>query len=140
VLPLAYAKAGIGHQSEHHMFSYKQGVSQCVRDLRLTVRVAAAGHGACAAARFGPWEVLTFVPSARRPGTGHPVRELAEQVLGPRPYLGRVLLDIGPGFQSEPGRAVRWDGFAVPRSSASLVTGRHVLIVDDTWVSGGGCP
>ena len=142
VVPLAYTKGGMTprHQSEHHMWQYKnliQPVAECLRDLKLMMLTATWLHGGCISRTVGWWEVVTFVPSAKRPGTTHPVVELARQVAPFELDATRVLLDLGPDFANE---STRWPmpaRFTVPPQFVDPIADRHVLVVDDTWVSGG---
>ena len=141
VVPLAYAKGRMSptHQSEHHVHRYKHPrfpAPKCVRDLSLMILAGSRLHGACIVQKVGWWGAVTFVPSATRPGSTHPVAELARQI--PQVGLGaqRILLGLGPGAH-ESGRAPRSDWFVVPPEFVPVVVGRHVLVVDDTWVSGG---
>ncbi|HVL83044.1 MAG TPA: phosphoribosyltransferase [Pseudonocardia sp.] len=140
VVPLAYVRGWMSprHQSEHHVWRYKHPVQPspgCLDDLRLMMLAGTLLHGDCIARAVGLWwDVVTFVPSATRPGTGHPVVELARQVGGTS--TRRILLDIGPGIHDE-ARGPRPDRFVVPPEYVPVIRGQHVLAVDDTWVSGG---
>ncbi|WP_410655739.1 hypothetical protein [Amycolatopsis sp. lyj-112] len=140
VVPLAYAKSRMSptHQSEHHVYGYKRlpAAPKCERDLRLMVRVGGLLHGACIASSVGAWDVVTFVPSAKRPGPEHPSAGLARQIADLNPAARRVRLSIGPGFDMEPSRSPRLDRFTLEPEFRPAVRGRHALIVDDTWVSG----
>ncbi|MBL8928275.1 MAG: hypothetical protein JNM77_18920 [Pseudonocardia sp.] len=141
VVPLAYAKGYMSplHQSAHHVTQYKNRIqpsAECQRDLALMVRVATLLHGECIAATAGWWDVLTFVPSAGRPGVAHPVVDLARAVAPLNPAPTKVLLDLGPDISSGPARYPLPHRFVVPEEYAPKVAGQHVLVVDDTWVSG----
>ena len=140
VVPLAYAKGRMSpvHQSEHHVYSYKRQppAPKCVQDLHLMVAAAAWLHGRCIAQTVGWWQAVTFVPSATRPGPEHPVAGLARQAHRIRPNTARVLLGLGPGYAAEPLRVPKPDRFVVPTEFVPRVDGRHVLVIDDTWVSG----
>lgn len=141
VVPLAYAKGKMTprHQSEHHVYRYKhrlQPSEECLRDLKLMMLTATSLHGECIARTVGWWEVVTFVPSADRVGVNHPVVELARQVARFELDAKRILLDVGPDIAAEPQRWPLPDRFVVPPTWVSTVAGRHVLVVDDTWVSG----
>ncbi|MGB3443566.1 MAG: phosphoribosyltransferase [Actinophytocola sp.] len=97
---------------------------------------AAYVHGRCIAATSGWWHAVTFVPSAARPGGEHPVADLARAVHDVYDSAAKVALQVGPGHTEPPARAPRADRFVVPVSFRPLVAGRHVLVIDDTWVSG----
>ena len=141
VVPLAYAKGYMDplHQSAHHVHQYKHHLRpsvECQRDLKLMVRTATLLHGECIAQAVGWWDVLTFVPSASRPGAEHPVVDLARAVAPRNPEPARVLLDLGPDILTGPQRHPLPHRFAVSDRFLPKVAGRHVLLVDDTWVSG----
>lgn len=139
VLTLAYvqARAHPRHQSEHTMWTYKQRppVTKSVKDLSLMVLAATVLHGGCIARAAGrPWSALTYVPSTHHPIDRHPLAELARQVYPSRPDQ-RFLLDHGPSARDKT-RTVLPDRFTVTDRYRPLVEGAHVLILDDTWVSG----
>lgn len=140
VVPLAYAKGNMNHQSGHHMYRYKNRINpsiECQRDLKLMILGATLLHGECIARAHGWWDVITFVSSETRPGTAHPVVELARQVVSRNePEVIRILLGIGPDIEAEPKRFPLPERFIVADQWRASVAGRHVLIVDDTWVSG----
>jgi hypothetical protein len=81
-----------------------------------------------------PWSAVTFVPSTHHPVERHPLAELARQVRPFRPDQ-RFLLGLGPSAHDKP-RTVLADRFTVPDRYRPLIGGAHVLILDDTWVSG----
>lgn len=142
VVPLAYVRGWMTpkHQSEHHVWQYKHRAhpsARCMQDLQLMILAATALHGRCMARAVGRgWDAVTFVPSATRPGPEHPVSHLARQVTDHSPHTERILLAPGPNIEAERHNLVP-DRFAVPPEYRRAVTGRHVLVVDDTWVSGG---
>ena len=140
VVPLAYVKGRMipRHQSEHHVYSYKRQppAPKCVQDLHLMMAAGTWLHGQCIARVVGWWQVVTFVPSANRSGPDHPVARVARQVHSVYPNTARILLGIGPGYAAEPHRFPRRDRYIVPPEYVSTITGRHVLVIDDTWVSG----
>ena len=140
VVPLAYAKARMPsmHQSAHHVRAYKASppAPKCAQDLRLMAATATYVHGPCIAATTDWWHAVTFVPSAARPGGDHPVAELARAVHSVYDHATKVALHVGPGLGEAPSRAPRPDRFVVPTAYRPFITGRHVLVVDDTWVSG----
>lgn len=100
------------------------------------MRVGGLLHGACVAGSVGAWDAVTFVPSAKRPGPEHPSAGLARQIADLNPAARRIRLSIGPGFDTEPSRSPRLDRFTLEPEFRPTVRGHHVLIVDDTWVSG----
>lgn len=119
VVPLAYVEARMTptrHQSEHHMYAYKRTppVEKCANDLALMILGGSILHGECIARAAGVWwGVITFVPSAKRPGADHPAAQLARQVVDFGHGAQRVGLDLGPsGADSR--RAVLADRFVVP--------------------------
>lgn len=141
VVPLAYVKGKVSprHQSEHHVFRYKRTppAPRCLEDLHLMMRVGSLLHAGCVdAVSAAPWSAVTFVPSATRPGLSHACLGLARQVAAQRPDARHVVLEIGPEYDCEPDRVPRRGRFALSEESAAVVAGRHVLVVDDTWVSG----
>lgn len=142
VVPLAYAKGHVNpiHQSAHHVFRYKSCLQPSLenrQDLQLMIHTASSLHGTCIADAVGWWEALTFVPSAKRPGTQHPVVELAKRVAPSKAAVSKILLDIGPDISTEPTRWPMISRFEVANPWRRKIAGRHVLVVDDTWVSGG---
>lgn len=142
VVPLAYVRGWMTprHQSERHVWQYKHPTSpsaQYVQDLRLMLLVATVLHGPCIARAVGRgWDAVTFVPSVTWPGPEHPVSDLAGQVFDQSPHAEWVLLAPGPNIEVERHNLVP-DRFVVCSEYRPAVAGRHVLVVDDTWVSGG---
>jgi hypothetical protein len=121
------------------MHRYKNRINpseEVRRDLKLMILGGTYLHGECIARAFGWWEVITFVSSESRPGVAHPVVELAKQVAWDNMNPTKILLDIGPDITAEPHRFPLPDRFMVAEKWRSHVQGRHVLVVDDTWVSG----
>jgi hypothetical protein len=130
VVPLAYVRGRMKppHQSEHYVWRYKHPVRpspRCLRDLSLVMLAGTTLHGPCIARTVGWWEVVTFVPSASRPGPEHPVAELARQVAAHSHGVQRILLRPGPGLTKEPLRAPRGDRFTVAPEHLPVITGRH---------------
>jgi len=142
VVPLADAKGLVNpmHQSAHHVIWYKSELRpslENLQDLQLMIHTASSLHGQCIAGDVGWWEALTFVPSAKRPGTEHPVVELAKRVASSGSNVDKILLDIGPDIATEPARWPMATRFEVAKKWRKKIAGKHVLVVDDTWVSGG---
>jgi hypothetical protein len=142
VLILTYVRgqaAGKIHQSAHTVRAYKNSppAEKCAQDMALMVLAATTIHADCIEKFVGkPWSTVTFVPSAKRPGSTHPVAELARQVSRNNGNENRLLLAPGPGFSESPDRTVRHDRFSVPGQYVDRVSGRTVLLIDDTWTSG----
>lgn len=140
VVPLTYIKARMSptHQSEHHMYAYKGNppARRCAEDLALTILAGTVLHRDCVAhVADGPWQAVTFVPSARAQGAGHPAAQLARQVVEHGPPAQPVGLHLGPRG-ADTRRVVLNDRFAVPDRWLDRVVGQHVVAVDDVWVSG----
>jgi hypothetical protein len=139
VVPLAYAKARMPsmHQSAHHVREYKapSPAPRCAQDLQLMAGAATYLHGRCIAAAVGAWQAVTFVPSTTRPGGSPPIAGIARRVHSVYPADAKVGLVVGPGADA-PRSAPRPDRFTVPDEYLPQVVGRHVLVVEDTWVSG----
>jgi hypothetical protein len=138
---LTYARANARpaiDQSAHTVLAYKRipPAPKCLEDMQLMVLAATYIHGPCIAKAAGdPWSAVTFVPSATRPGPEHPAADLARSVYGNNGPENRFLLGPGPAI-SDSSRQVRPDRFTVSDRFRKTVAGRHVLIVEDTWVSG----
>lgn len=138
VVPLAYAQKG--QQSGHHMYGYKSTIgspTEIRRDLKLLVFSGMRLHRECIDVAVGlPWTVVTFVSSQGRPGTHHPVVELAQQVTPFNAGAARIVLGLGPDIAVERSRGPLATRFTIADRSRPDVRGRHVLVVDDTWVTG----
>ncbi|MBU3063476.1 hypothetical protein KO481_18305 [Nocardia sp. NEAU-G5] len=125
------------HQSAHEVRAYKTipPVDRCRQNLRLMIKAAVALHQSCITEWLGTdWEAITFVPSAERPARTHPLAELAGDVRQVTSNLRAFHLIPGTGIDSR--RVLVPDRFAVPDDQRSMVNGRNVLVIDDTWTSG----
>lgn len=148
VMPLAYAyrrseehrRSAGRHQSEQHMWSYKapQPGPGCVTDLAMMLLVALRWHRVCAETQVGlPWQSWTVVPSSRRTRTGeHPLIRLGQAAGLSSPASGVALDRVQLASVNPPtdDRVVRGDRFIV--LDPATVDGRHVLVLEDTWVTG----
>lgn len=141
VYPLTYVRGYADHgidQSAYTVRAYKQSppAPKCLDDMRLMVLGATLLHGRCMASAAGAfWAAVTFVPSAAKPGPEHPVAELARRVHHNNETKNRLTLELGPGI-ADMSRRVRDDRFVVPTRFKDRIARRHVLVVEDTWVTG----
>lgn len=113
-------------------------------DVQLLTNTSTGLHDQCMLeAESGQgWDVATFVPSRTPRTVLHPVAGIARNVArltsddpargGPH-RIRRVLIEAGPVDTPRSADAGR---FAVPNAVRSIVTGRRVLLIDDTWTSG----
>ncbi|MGO4648655.1 hypothetical protein AB4305_27410 [Nocardia sp. 2YAB30] len=125
------------HQSAHEVRAYKDipPVIRCRQNLRLVTKSAVALHTSCLTGSAGSaWDSVTFVGSAQRPGLAHPLAEFVGDIRQIDPTLPMFLLQPGPNIAA--GRRLVTDRFKVGKTDRAAVDGKHVLIIDDTWVSG----
>ncbi len=139
---LAYARGyapGL-HQSAHHVREYKAipPAEKCAEDLAMMILAATYIHWRCIAGQGSGaiWDSVTFVPSKSRPGPEHPVAELARNVALCNGSKNRFRLHLGVGYDA-PKRTIVRDRFSVPESALGRVVGKRILLVDDTWTTGG---
>jgi hypothetical protein len=130
--PIAFLTYAIaGQESGHLMRGYKapRPVAEHRQVVGLLLRVALAGHATCAAALAGRpvthWATVPSLPA--RPGE-HPLRSL---VLG---YAPGAEVTLQAAARAEQPRAVNAGHFSC---GDSLDAAAHVLLIDDTWTSGG---
>ena len=128
VVPVAYAPKG-GHLARQ-LWQYKSGQAGAQRQLRMLLLVFLRDHGPCVwrGAAMPPPSHVAVVPSVRgRPGP-HPLAALVAPYLA-LPWAGlAVAAPGGPGGHDlDPGRF---------RATGPL-PGAAVLLLDDTWTSGG---
>ncbi len=134
VVPVCY---GIrGRQSGYLMHSYKD-LEAPVRHnqtlLSVLLLVALDLHGECIERRLGHGvDVWAFVPSVRTDRTGeHPLRVVAKRAAVALPEI-----ELLTGKRADPEqRVTSADRFAL--AANSHVRDRHVLLIEDTWTSGG---
>jgi len=122
------------------MWSYKEAFPGpgCVVDLTMMLLVVLQWHRRCAETRVGlPWQTWAVVPSSRRTRVGeHPLVRLGMDA-GLGVESTRLALDRAQlAAVGQPGadRDVRADRFAV--LNPEVVAGRHVLLIEDSWVTG----
>lgn len=127
------------HQSAWTVRGYKRRPDPVAKFAEVMGEMIATStllHGACMSAQYGPWAVVTFVPSANSPGRDHPAAGLARRVaINNDPHQNRMILGLGPGI-SLGGRTVRGDRFLVPEIFRERIQQQHVLVVEDTWLTG----
>ena len=129
VVPVAYAPKG--GRLARQLWQYKSGRSGAQRLLRALLLVFLRDHGPCVwrGAAMPPPSHVAVVPSGRgRPGP-HPLAALIRPYLA-LPWAGLAVADApgGPGGHDlDPGRF---------RATGPL-PGAAVLLLDDTWTSGG---
>jgi hypothetical protein len=140
VVPLAYAKGRMPsmHQSAHHVRAYKapSPAPGCALDLQLMAGAATYLHGQCIEAMVGAWQAVTFVPSTTRPGGVPPIAGIARAVHSVYSSRAKVGLALGSGGTTPRSPVPQPDRFVVPHEYRRHVANRHVLVVEDTWVSG----
>jgi hypothetical protein len=93
-------------------------------------------HGNCISAVMGAWHAVTFVPSTTRPGGNPPIAGIARRVHSVYPARAKVGLAVGPSGGAPRASVPRPDRFTVPDEYLPQVVDQHVLVVEDTWVSG----
>jgi hypothetical protein len=131
VVPLCYAVNG--QQSGHLMQMYKDRLRPDRRGRRLLIMLLLAAlhfRGRCLVDRIGhEFDRFAIVPSLRlRPGR-HPLHVVATSILR-CPEIG---LTANP-FATPHSRTINPDDFTPADPAAAR--GRHVLLIEDTWVSG----
>lgn len=133
IIPLYYAIEG--RQSARLMYGYKDPINP-VRKFRTHLTLLLIDvpreHERCIEQRIGrPIDVWTAVPSTKaRPGR-HP---LIQTIRSAKPACPQVTLTTNPPGNDDP-RATVVNRFDV--AAADDIRGKHVLIIDDTWVQGG---
>ena len=134
VAPVAYG--GQNPQSRVLLYGYKEPAAALQGDERrdqisLLVRVAYSLHSGCIERRVGaPITAWTVVPStSQRPG--HVLAGLAEQMLGAK---GRGVTRAAAAQPADP-RTVGRGRYVL--EDACRLAGKHVVVIDDTWVTGG---
>jgi hypothetical protein len=93
-------------------------------------------HGRCIDATVGAWQAVTFVPSTTWPGNNPPIAGIARRVHSVYPSRAKVGLAIGSDTATARSAVPLPDRFVVPDEYRPQVAGQHVLVVEDTWVSG----
>ena len=76
------------------------------------------------------------IASTTRPGGNPPIANLARAVHGVYSSRAKVGLVIGPGGTAPRSPTPQADRFLVPDEYVPHIADKHVLVVEDTWVSG----
>ena len=134
VVPLWYGIRGA--QSGYLMHSYKDITAPARHNqILLSVLLLAALdlHGECIERRLGKAvDAWSIVPSVRRDRSGeHPLHLVARRAGLARPEM--ELVTVGGMHAGK--RATSPDRFAL--AAGSTARGRHILLIEDTWTSGG---
>ncbi len=125
-----------GRQSGHLMHSYKDLEAPASHNqtlLSVLLLAALDLHGGCIERRLGhDVDAWAFVPSVRTDRTGeHPLH-----VVSKRAGLALPEIELLTGECADPEqRVTSADRFAL--ATNSQVRGHHVLLIEDTWTSGG---
>ena len=137
VAPISYSVAG--EQLHHALVSYKRMWGEPARHFELGLAAVLwrhlAAHEACLARAAGvganEFAVVTTVPSSwRERARIHPLQQLVGELVGPArgrytPVLERTEVPADAHRFSEAKYAARAD-----------LTGRSILLIDDTWTTG----
>jgi hypothetical protein len=118
------------------LWGYKSAwtVSTVRRDYRLQVAALIGrflrDHGECIQKKAGRgWDIITTVPSTRRPNEAHPLESVVQMPSNLKPLFRRVL---GPGTVDISGRKADDRGFQL----ITKVTGMGILLLDDLYTKG----
>lgn len=125
-----YAVRGAQSGTDMHRYKGQPPGAQALSSVRLLL-AHGLEHLDCASQLIGARiEAVAVVPSRSRftPGTPSPLQQLCGQLLPP----GLPLVDLRPAPGSTSDRQVRPEAFDV--SGCQDLS--HVLLIDDTWVSG----
>ncbi|ERS39771.1 hypothetical protein D8M27_08445 [Corynebacterium pseudodiphtheriticum] len=124
-----YAQAG--QQSGSVMRRYK-GEQPVL--LHQTIVLALAMMGVRQAMQRFPIDVITFVPSLSDRKGPHPLARIINQAASKTGYRGNVeeALKAGSGMDNPRGYAT--SNF---QTQETVVHGKNILLIDDTWASGG---
>ncbi len=120
-----------GKQSDRLMYGYKSAAPGPTHRLIVSALVVLGirEHKTCANKLVGiPATRWATVPSLRKQGSVHPLRTILRAEIAPGSEI-----DVVANFPNHDPRGVTPTNFSVPQVDA----GTHVLIIDDTWTSGG---
>lgn len=117
-----------GGQAGRTMYAYKANGSTSYELVSSLLTYAVVAHWDCIAQHLGDHpDGWAYVPSLKgRPGE-HPLGQIASRFMGSVPNVPVVANEIRDGA-----RAFNASHFGVARTTA-----KHVLLLDDTWTTGG---
>lgn len=134
VVPVCYGIRGT--QSGHLMYSYKDITAPARHNqtlLSVLLLAALDLHAGCIEHHLGHMlDAWSIVPSVRSDRSGeHPLHVVAKRAGVTLPEVGLVAREqTGPTE-----RATTWDRFSA--TTARTPADRHILLIEDTWTSGG---
>lgn len=122
-----------GQQSGHIMYGYKAPIPSHKNHqaVDLMNRYAIIRHWNCLnQSSLGPLTHWATVPSVSKAGTSHPLHQINARLFGTT-----TLPDVGLATAAEAvkTRGLRPENFTVPHR----IDNAHVLLIEDTWVTGG---
>jgi hypothetical protein len=138
VVPIALAVKR--EQLAHELWHYKYSPDQSVR-ARLEIKLAAVlwrflgQHEECIGriCRVRGFDIVTTVPGTRPRPNKHPLEQIVGTIVGQTSDRFEQLLVLGDSAHIS-GRDVRASRY---RPSRALSEGQAVLLIDDTWTTGG---
>jgi hypothetical protein len=131
VVPLTYAVKG--RQAYRDMWGYKSGGEPAKRRLSILTALFALRHGSCIGKALQvPVSAVTMVPSlGQRSGT-HPLNEMLNYL--PNDWSRFTVSPTTDLPRDQNARRAPNPEYYVCEAD---LTGRHVVVFDDTWASGG---
>jgi glutamine phosphoribosylpyrophosphate amidotransferase len=127
-------------QLAHELWHYKYDTDRKVR-ARLGIKLAAVlwrflrehEHHIAEAAGISHFDAVTSVPGTKQRDGAHPLDLIVSKVIGQTRDRYGQLLELGPNGTAE-GRAVLADRY---RAARAFRQEANVLVIDDTWTTGG---
>ncbi|MCI2186214.1 MULTISPECIES: hypothetical protein [Bifidobacterium] len=131
-----YAQEHPSSQAMKMMYGYKDehpASPDYRRNVKAIIALALQGHGECLREAAGPidaWAMIPSTKSSRRYGKPHPLHDILNEIL-------KGIPEIPLQATGNRARGFNPDLFALADPwNAALLRG-HVLLVDDSWVTGG---
>lgn len=117
-----------GSQAGHAMYAYKAKGATTYELVSSLLTYAVVAHWGCIATHAGTYpDGWAYVPSLSGRTSEHPLEQIASQFMGSVPNV-----PVAPKPVADGARTFNADHFAVAPTTA-----RHVLLLDDTWTTGG---